>query len=53
MALSYQLHMVADKFHGIPEERKYAVAAVLIGLILFVNSFAIALRVWLRSRKKW
>lgn len=53
MALSYQLHMAADKFHGIPEERKYAVAAVLIGLILFVNSFAIALRVWLRSRKKW
>ena len=29
------------------------VAAVLIALILFVNSFAIALRVWLRGRKRW
>ncbi len=29
------------------------IAAVLIGLILTVNSVAIALRVWLRSRKKW
>jgi len=26
---------------------------VMIGLILFINSFAIALRVWLRSRKRW
>jgi phosphate transport system permease protein len=53
MALSYQLHMAAEKFSGMPEDRKYAIAAVLIGLILAINSFAIALRVWLRSRKKW
>jgi hypothetical protein len=32
---------------------RYGSAAVLIALILFVNSFAIALRVWLRGRKRW
>jgi hypothetical protein len=26
---------------------------VLISLILFINSFAIFLRVWLRGRKRW
>ena len=29
------------------------VIAVLLGLILIVNSVSITLRVWLRSRKKW
>ena len=53
MALSYHLHIVAEKISGMPEEMKYGTAAVLIALILVVNSFSIALRVWLRSRKKW
>lgn len=53
MALSYHLHIVAEKISGMPEEMKYGTAAVLIALILIVNSFSIALRVWLRSRKKW
>jgi hypothetical protein len=32
---------------------KFGSAAVLIALILVVNSFSIALRVWLRARKRW
>ncbi len=53
MALSYHLHVVAEKIHGMPEEMKYGTAAVLIALILVINSFSITLRVFLRSRKKW
>jgi hypothetical protein len=36
-----------------PDSMKYGAAAVMIGLILFINSFAIVLRIWLRNRKKW
>ena len=53
MALSYHLHVVAEKITDVPDGVKYAVAAVMIILILSVNSVAIAFRVWLRSRKKW
>tara|TARA_B100001057_G_scaffold495000_1_gene592891 strand:- start:939 stop:1427 length:489 start_codon:yes stop_codon:yes gene_type:complete len=53
MALSYHLHVVAEKISGMPEEMKYGTAAVLIGLILVVNSFSISLRLYLRTRKKW
>ena len=53
MALSYHLHIIAEQISGMPEAMKYGTAAVLIGLILVVNSFSIGLRIWLRSRKKW
>ena len=53
MPLSYHLHVVAEKISGMPEEMKYGTAAVLIGLILVVNSFSISLRLYLRTRKKW
>lgn len=53
MALSYHLHVVAEKITDVPEAMKYGVAAVLIGLILIVNSVSIAFRIWLRARKKW
>jgi phosphate transport system permease protein len=53
MALSYHLHIVAEKISGMPEEMKFGTAAVLIALIITVNSVSITLRVWLRSRKKW
>ena len=53
MALSYHLHIVAEKITDMPEPMKYGTAAVLLGLILIVNSASITLRVWLRSRKKW
>ena len=53
MALSYHLHVVAEKITDMPEAMKYGTAAVLLGLILIVNSISITLRVWLRSKKKW
>lgn len=53
MAMSYHLHVVAEKISGMPEAMKFGTAAVLIALILIINSVSITLRVWLRSRKKW
>ncbi|MFT5121558.1 MAG: phosphate transport system permease protein [Candidatus Omnitrophota bacterium] len=53
MALSYHLHIITEQISGMPEAMKFGTAAVLIGLILVVNSFSIGLRIWLRSRKKW
>ena len=53
MALSYHLHVVAEKLNDAPEEMKYGTAAVLIGLILVINSVSIGLRMYLRNRKKW
>lgn len=53
MALSMHLHVISNQISQMPDSMKYGAAAVMIGLILFINSFAIVLRVWLRSRKKW
>ncbi len=53
MAMSMHLNIISNQISQMPEKMKYGSAAVLIGLILCINSFAIALRVWLRSRKRW
>ncbi len=53
MAMSMHLNVISSQISQMPEVMKFGAAAVLIGLILFVNSFAIALRVWLRGRKRW
>ncbi len=53
MAMSMHLNIISNQISKMPESMKYGSAAVLIALILFVNSFAIALRVWLRGRKRW
>lgn len=53
MAMSMHLNIISNQISKMPESMKYGSAAVLITLILFVNSFAIALRVWLRGRKRW
>ena len=53
LAMSMHLNIISNQVSRMPEAMKFGSAAVLIGLILFVNSFAIALRVWLRGRKKW
>ncbi|MGD9720059.1 MAG: phosphate ABC transporter permease PstA [Pirellulales bacterium] len=65
MALSYHLHVVLTQVkgataeqiasgQGIPlEQLQYGTAVVLIGLVLAVNSVSIALRMYLRSHKKW
>jgi phosphate transport system permease protein len=53
MALSYHLHTIATQVPGVPEPMLYGTAVVLVGFVLIFNSFAIALRVRLRARKKW
>ncbi|MEM7386377.1 MAG: phosphate ABC transporter permease PstA, partial [Verrucomicrobiota bacterium] len=53
MALSMHLHVISTQVAGMPEAMQFGCAAVLIGLILIINSFSIALRIYLRSRKKW
>jgi len=53
MALSMHLFTLMTQVNNAPEEIIYGTAVVLIGLVLAVNSVSIALRVYLRSRKKW
>jgi len=53
MAMSMHLNIISNQVSQMPESMKYGAAAVLIALILVVNSFAIVLRVWLRGRKRW
>jgi len=53
MALSLHLFVTATQVPGIAEEVPFAVALVLIGLVLTMNSVSIAFRMWLRGKKKW
>jgi len=53
MAMSMHLNIISNQISQMPDNMKYGSAAVLIALILAVNSFAIVLRVWLRGRKRW
>jgi phosphate transport system permease protein len=53
MALSMHLFTVSTQVTGAPEALPYAVALVLLGVVLMVNATAITFRAWLRSRKKW
>jgi phosphate transport system permease protein len=53
MALSMHLFTLMTQINNAPSNIVYGTAVVLIGMVLAVNSAAIALRVVLRSRKKW
>jgi len=53
MALSMHLYYVATQANNVPDAVPYAIATVLVGVVLLVNATAIAFRVYLRSRKKW
>ena len=53
MALSMHLYVISTQVPGVKESLPYATAVVLLGSVLLVNISAIALRVYLRSRKKW
>lgn len=53
MALATHLYNLATQINGAPEAIQFATAVVLLGAVLVVNATAIALRVYLRSRKKW
>ena len=53
MALSLHLFVVSTQVPEMPEAVPYGVALVLIGLVLLMNSASIALRMYLRGKKKW
>lgn len=53
MAMSMHLHVISTQIARMPDEMKFGCAAVLILLILFINSFAIVLRIRMRARKRW
>ncbi len=53
MALSMHLYTLATQVPNVKESLPYATAVVLLASVLLVNAAAIALRVWLRGRKKW
>jgi len=53
MALSMHLYTLSTQVPDVKHSLPYATAVVLLGSVLLVNAAAIALRVWLRSRKKW
>lgn len=53
MALSMHLYTVTTQVTGAPEALPYAIALTLLGAVLLFNGTAIALRTYLRTRKKW
>jgi len=53
MALSLHLFVVSTQVPEMPEAVPYGVALVLICLVLLMNSVSIALRMYLRGKKKW
>lgn len=53
MALALHLFVVATQVPNVPEALPYGVALVLILVVLVMNSLSIALRMYLRGKKKW
>jgi phosphate transport system permease protein len=53
MALSLHLFVVSTQVPDMPEQLPFGVALVLISMVLLMNSLSIALRMYLRGRKKW
>jgi phosphate transport system permease protein len=53
MALSLHLFVVATQVPNVPDALPYGVALVLISMVLLMNSASIALRMYLRGKKKW
>jgi phosphate transport system permease protein len=53
MALSMHLFTISTQVPDVPRALPYGTAVVLLATVLLVNSLAIAVRVRLRSRRKW
>jgi phosphate transport system permease protein len=53
MAMSLHLFVVSTQVPDMPEGMPYGVALVLICIVLLLNSLSIALRMYLRGKKKW
>ena len=53
MALSLHLFTISTQVPDVTEGIPYATAIMLVGSVLLINAVSIALRVYLRTRKKW
>ncbi len=53
MALSLHLYTISTQVPDVAEGIPYGTAIVLVASVLLVNAAAIALRVYLRTRKRW
>lgn len=53
MAMSLHLFVVTTQVPGVPEHLPFGVALVLVAIVLMMNASSIALRTYLRSKKKW
>jgi phosphate transport system permease protein len=53
MAMSLHLYVISTQVPGIPPDLPFGVALTLISMVLAMNAMSIALRVYLRGRKKW
>ena len=53
MAMSLHLFVISTQVPGVPEALPFAVALVLIAMVLTMNAVSIAFRMYLRSKKKW
>jgi len=53
MALSMHLYTLSTQVPDVKESIPFATAVLLLSSVLLVNATAIAVRVYLRSRKKW
>lgn len=53
MALSMHLFTISTQVPDVPKALPYGTAVVLLGTVLAVNAMAIAVRMRLRSRRKW
>jgi phosphate transport system permease protein len=53
MALSMHLFTISTQVPGVRPEMQYGTAAVLLMTCMLINAAAIALRVYMRVRKKW
>ena len=53
MALSMHLYTVATQVPDVKESVSFATAVVLLGVVLLVNAGAIAIRIRMRTKKKW
>jgi phosphate transport system permease protein len=53
MAMSLHLFVISTQVPGVPEHVPYGVALLLILMVLAMNALSIALRTFLRGRKRW
>lgn len=53
MALPYHLYVISTQVPNMPLKLSYGTALVLLGLVLFLNLWAVIIRTHFRKKKKW